>query len=759
MSGRRDELGFVRHAVLGGTRLVTLTGAGGVGKTWIARRAVVELGRPFADGVVVVELGEPDGVVSLDARVADALELQVPPGTEQDEVTALVQLLADRHLLLVLDGCDPLLPGLSRVVAELLRRCRRLHVLVTSRQPLGVTGEHVLPVSALSVPEDPSTVDLVTARAHGAVALFVQRAAAAMPGFRLTEANVGAVCEICRRLDGNPLASELAAAQSQLLGPQAILERLDDRYRLLVERDAVGSPPASLRASVDASWELCTESERRLWARMSVMPADVDLDAVEAVCTGDGIEEADVLDLVDSLLGKSVLAREADSRSVRYRLPETLRAYGVERLGPTDARRWSARHVRWVERLAHQASAEWFGPRQTYHLRGLEREYAHLSWALDRTTTDPEEAPRALDTLVALDRWWPVGGRVSQARRWLAATLRHGTGTPDQRVRALALASWLATYEADLDHARADLDHASALLEQATVTGDASSPTRSALARARGALATAMGELALADACFEEVVGRAVRSGTDAGAAEGWLLLGLARALGGRPHDAERALRRCVALCERAGEGQLRATALALEAAVARSDGRDTSALLLAREALRAKAGTGDWVTTAVVLEVIATVSEDPVRGAVLLGAADHAWRRVGVTPTSLGPFAVPRETWSAKAREALGRRELDRHLARGATLTWEKVLGHVEDDVVPRQRRSAARVPLTARELAVAELVARGMTNREIAATLVISVRTVQGHLEHILRKLGFGSRAQVAVWVAQREAETTGS
>ena len=198
---------------------------------------------------------------------------------------------------------------------------------------------------------------------------------------------------------------------------------------------------------------------------------------------------------------------------------------------------------------------------------------------------------------------------------------------------------------------------------------------------------------------------------------------------------------------------------MALEAAVARSEGRDTSALLLAREALRAKAGTGDWVTTAVVLEVIATVSEDPARGAVLLGAADQAWRRVGIAPTSLGPFSVPRETWSAGAREALGRRELDRHRARGATLTWEKVLGHVEDDVVPRQRRPAARVPLTARELAVAELVARGMTNREIAATLVISVRTVQGHLEHILRKLSFGSRAQVAAWVAQRDAETAGS
>ena len=752
MSGRRDELGFVRHALLGGTRLVTLTGPGGAGKTWIARRAAAELGRAFADGSAVVGLGVPDGVASLASQVADALGLQLPPVTTQDEVTALVQLLADRHLLLVLDRCDALLPEASRAVAELLRGCRRLHVLATSRQPLGTSGEHVLPVPPLTFPEDPSTVDLVTARAHSAVALFVERAGTAMPGFRLTDANVVAVSEICRRLDGIPLAIELAAAQSGLLGPQAILDRLDDRYRLLVERDPDAARRASLRASVDASWEVCTEQERSLWARMSVLPADVDLDAVEEVCTGDGIDEADVLDLVDSLLGKSVLAREADSQSVRYRLPETLRAYGVERLGPTDARRWSDRHVRWVERLAQRAAAEWFGSLQTHHLRRLEREHAHLDRALDLTTTDPEAAPRALETVLALERWWPVGDRVNQARRWIAAALRHGTVTPDQRARALAVSSWLATYQADLGHARA-------LLEQAAAVGDASSQTLSALARARGALATASGDLALADTCFEEVVGRAVRAGADADAAEGWLLLGLARALSGRPHDAERALRRCVALCQRAGEGQLRAAAQALEAAVARIEGRESTALLLAREALRAKVGTGDWVTTAVVLEVVATASEDPARGAVLLGAADHAWRRVGVAPASLGPFAVPRETWSTAARDALGRREFDRHVARGAGLTWERVLGQVEDDVVPRQRRPAAQMPLTARKLAVAEPVARGMTNREIAATLVISVRTVQGHLEHILRKLGFGSRAQVAAWVAQRDAETTGS
>ena len=753
MSGRRDELGFLRHAVLGGTRLVTLTGPGGIGKTWIARRAAVELGRPFTDGTVVVGLGDPAVVGSVVSRIADALQRQLgTPQPEQDAVTALVLLLADRHLLLVLDQCEPVLPEARGAVAELLRSCPRLHVLVTSRQPLGITGEHVLPVHPLAVPEDPSAGDLVTALAHGAVGLFVERASAAVPGFRLTDGNVEAVFGICRRLDGNPLAIELAAAQSGLLGPEAILERLDERLRLLVDRHAVASRRTSLRASVDASWELCSEPERQLWARLSVMPADVDLDAVEDVCAGDGIDEADVLDLVDSLLGKSVLTREADSRSVRYRLPETLRAYGVERLGPAEARRWSARHVRWVERLAQRSSSEWFSTRQTYHLRRLEREHAHLGWALDLVTADPDQAPRALETIVALEQYWPVGGRVSQARRWIAAALHHGTGTPDQRARGLAVSSWLATYQGDLDRARAPLDEASG-------TEDVSSQTASACLRARGALALASGEVALADAFFEEVVGRAVRAGTDAEAAEGWLLLGLARALGGRAHDAERALRRCVALCERAGEGQLRATALAVEAAVARSEGRDASALLLAREALRAKAGTGDWVTIALVLEVVATGSDDRARGAVLLGAADRGWRRAGVTPATLGPLAVVRETWSTAAREALGRRDFDRHVARGAAMPWEKVVGQVEDDVVPRQRQPGTRVPLTPRELAVAELVARGMTNREIAATLVISVRTVQGHLEHILRKLDFGSRAQVAAWVAHREAESTSS
>jgi DNA-binding CsgD family transcriptional regulator len=203
----------------------------------------------------------------------------------------------------------------------------------------------------------------------------------------------------------------------------------------------------------------------------------------------------------------------------------------------------------------------------------------------------------------------------------------------------------------------------------------------------------------------------------------------------------------------------LRASALALQALGALRRDQALSALGLAREGLRTKVAAGDWFGAAFLLEVLAWVAladDDPARTAILLGAAEGMWRNAGVTPASMGPLAAGRDDRLAAARDALGRREFQRYATRGAAMACKEVVRYAEDDLLPRQRQTGTSAPLTSRELAVAELVARGMSNRDIAAALVISVRTVQGHIENILRKLGFGSRAQVAAWVAQRGVDT---
>src|SRR4051812_40011209 len=223
LTGRRDELAAVRRGLLGSERLITLTGPGGIGKTWLARLALDDVGRAFPDGTYVAALGNLAEPRLLGHTVADSMELQVD--ARSIDASDLVPLVGDRKALLLLDRCEHLLPECARLVAGLLRGCPSMQILATSRQRLGVTGEHLVTLSSLALPGDPATIDPLSAVAFDAVALFVERATAALPSFRLTEDNVGAVAAICARLDGNPLAIQLAAARTGLLAPDAILAR------------------------------------------------------------------------------------------------------------------------------------------------------------------------------------------------------------------------------------------------------------------------------------------------------------------------------------------------------------------------------------------------------------------------------------------------------------------------------------------------------------------------------------------------------
>ncbi|MEU9843096.1 NB-ARC domain-containing protein, partial [Actinomadura sp. NPDC048032] len=328
--GRSRESAEVKR-LLSASRLVTLTGAGGVGKTRLAGRTATSLEREFPDGVWMVELANLDEPELLTTTVMEVLKIRDWSG--RPPLEALIENLRDKHMLVVLDNCEHLHNACAFLAENLLRSASGLRILATSQQVLGIAGEQTLPVPPLPLDQRTSHRNAATPRATEAAELFADRARAVLPEFTLTEANQEAVELICRRLDGLPLAIEMAAARLRGLSVEQVLERLDDRFRLLTRGSRAELPRhQTLQALMDWSHQLCDQQERSVWAGMSVFSGGCDLEAVEEVCSGKGVERADVVDVVAALVEKSIVSREEQAGRVRYRLLETLRQYGRERL-------------------------------------------------------------------------------------------------------------------------------------------------------------------------------------------------------------------------------------------------------------------------------------------------------------------------------------------------------------------------------------------------------------------------------------------
>src|SRR5215470_14041325 len=373
--GRRNEIAEVRR-LLASSRLVTLTGVGGVGKTRLALRAAAGLRRAFRDGVWLVRLDQLRDEALVAQAVAGALGLQ--DRTRYAPVAALADYLAGRQLLLVLDNCEHLVDAAAELADQVLRAAAGLRVLATSREALTIEGETVLAVPPLPAPQAGRPLSVAELARFPAVSLFAERAAQVVPGFAVTEANAAAVAGICRRLEGLPLAIELAAARLPVLSAEQIDARLGDRLGLLT-RGGRTRPDRqrTLRASIEWSYELCTRAERLLWARLSVFAGGFELDAAEGVCADDRLAAGDVLDLVADLAGKSILIAEHREGVARYRLPEPLREFGQERLcesGEETALR--RRHRDWHEQLARRADTDWLAPQATDLEARLFREHA-----------------------------------------------------------------------------------------------------------------------------------------------------------------------------------------------------------------------------------------------------------------------------------------------------------------------------------------------------------------------------------------------
>jgi predicted ATPase/DNA-binding CsgD family transcriptional regulator len=441
--GRDPEIAAVRERLRGG-RMVTLTGPGGCGKSRLALRVAALAEAGFADGARLVELAPLTDPALVPASVAQTLGV-----SERDAPTpavALVRALADRELLVVLDNCEHVLKAAARLMTVLLERCRRVHILATSRERLDVPGELVFPVPPLGLPADGSVAAVAESEAG---LLFATRAAAASPGFELSADNSAAVAQVCARLDGIPLAIELAAARCPALGPAELAARLDGRPGLLSGGPGRPGRHRSLDALVAWSYELLDDAERRLMARLSVLRGGFDLGTAERVAAGGPLQPEAVAGLLASLAGKSVVHLR-DGGAARYSLLETIRQFAAGRLAASGEE--TAVHLRLLDWALDQArSAEaalgstGWAPWASQLSAGQDSIRAALSWALGGT--EPE-AGRELAARLA--RWWIATGRYSEAGKFLTAAVSvPATADPGLQGRVLIGTAWSAFHLGD----------------------------------------------------------------------------------------------------------------------------------------------------------------------------------------------------------------------------------------------------------------------------------------------------------------------
>jgi predicted ATPase/DNA-binding CsgD family transcriptional regulator len=746
--GRRRELAGVR-AALAGARLVTLTGPGGIGKTRLAVRAAAQMRRGFRDGAWVVELaGLSDGAL-LAAEVARSLGLL--DQSARWGVATLAERLAGREILLVVDNCEHLRDACAVLAGALLRACPGLRILGTSRAVLGVGGEVSFPVPPMPVPAEGAMPAGEGLLEYEAVRLFAERGAAVLPGFAVDAGNGRDVAELCRRLEGLPLAIELAAVRLRSMSPGQMLARLDDRFGLLSLGDRSQPRHETLQAALGWSYDLMTGAERVLWARCSVFTGSFDLEAAEAVCAGGDIVPGAVADLVDALVAKSILACRPGGGRARYRMLDTVREYGLRRLRDAGGERLlRERHRDWYAGLA--AGQEALGALQVEWVDRLDADHENVRAALEFCQTEPGETAAGLR--MACDLWlnWEARGHLTEGRRFVDG-LAGQAGPGRLRARGMWVAGYLALVQGDAGAARRWLEDA---LTAGQDLGDARAVTYASQFLGRAVWFT--GEPERGVALTEEALRRHRAAGDWQGVALTLVQLGVMRTLTGHPRDAVGPFEECVTECVAGGERWNRSYALWGLGLATWLLGDSERAEEVQRAALGIKRDVGDQVGTALCLDALAWIAASrgqAARAAGLLGAAAAA--RNAIPATLPEPLAAHGEAAVRRARAALGEASFTEHFARGQAMPAGLAVALAMKEPAPAavdRPASAAPARLTPRECEVAALIAEGLSNREIAGRLVISVRTAESHVQHIMAKLGLTARTQIAAWAAGGEA-----
>jgi non-specific serine/threonine protein kinase len=745
--GRVRELDVLTE-MLNSARMVTVTGTAGVGKTRVALRAAAGTSGWFADGVCFAELGGLRDLDLVPHTVAACLGLPEQDGRSGTD--AVLEYLSGRQVLLVLDTCEHVIGGCVPLVGGLLLGAPEVKVLATSRQPLDVPGEHIFPLPPLPVP------GLAAAAGGGdAIELFAQRAAAAVPGFSVCDANRRDVVRLCRRLDGIPLAIELAAVQLRATPLHTLPGLLDDRLLGLAGRRRGGLPhQQTLRTAVQWSYDLCTPAERVLWRRLSVFADSFTIPDAEDVCAGGPLDRADVLAALVGLVDKSVVLRPqepTEGEKPRYRLLDTIREFGAEQLAESgEQTAVRDRHVAYFLRLAEEFARHDKDGDQLDRFRVLRAEHPNLRAALEYALGSPETAGdgRMAATLVSsLRPYWEISGLLREGRHWIDKILPRLAPSAPERGWLLLTRGVLAIFAGELGQATSDLQASTGM------TAEHGDELACALGHTYLCLALVFSgryaEAAVAGAAAEE---RLAAVGHLSGLVSLDIHLGYLHLLTGQ---AGNAIDRCAQGLRRldGGERWARSYLQVITALGLFLQGDLQASAAAARESLRLKDEAGDVTGTAYCLEtlaILAAAQQRHERTAWLLGAADTLWERTGKRLGGTAAMEQFHQQAEATARHGLGIKDYERLFRDGADRELAQTVRAATSDadkLLPIQRRA-----LTRREREIAELVFDGLTNGQIARRLVISHRTVDAHVASIYAKLGVSSRVQLVSWLAQQ-------
>ncbi|MDV6271518.1 ATP-binding protein [Rhodococcus globerulus] len=750
--GRRSEAKEVRR-LLSENRLVTLTGLGGVGKTRLALRVANDSTRAFPEGVWFVDFSELQEPALLDQTILAALGVQ--DRSTRSPRSVLIDRLANDRILLVLDNCEHLIECVSDTVAELLRYCARLTLLATSREPLGIHGEMVLRVPPMTLP---SKASFPTDSSDGdAMMLFEQRAQSTVTDFRITNENSAVVEKIVRRLEGLPLPIELAAARLTAMSVDQILRRLNDRFQLLT-RGSRNAPQRqqTLAQSIDWSFDLCTPPEQFLWAHLSVFAGSFDLESVEGIFSEES-ENENLDDLVMSLVDKSILIREQDGPYVRYRILETIRDYGRGLLSDDEWDSLQHRHCDWFRQLIFCAEKGWIGPHQIDWMARIDRDLPNVRSALECSLTDPDSIEDTLHAASALHDYWLTRGRFNEGRYWLDRALTkvpariEGT-VGDAVVEAAVTGALLAALQRDIAAATHLTDEARRHAEK-----QGNDDGRVLATYALGFVAVADGDLVRGAEYLDRAVD-AFRANDDIARlvpALYWFAF-VVDALG----ETDRAAgiyEQELAISESHGEIMWRSMTMSDYGSALWRHGDHTHGIELLEDSLRLLQKLDNQFGCAWCLEELAwtLVDRDAKLAATLMGAADTLFTATGSPMATFRSMVSYHEAGAIGARNKIGDKGFQTAFDHGRNLTLDDAIARAlrEQPLNRSPKTTADDAMLTPRELQVAELVAQGLTNRAIAEKLVISQRTVDGHVDHIRNKLGYGSRTRIAAWVLQRK------
>jgi non-specific serine/threonine protein kinase len=683
--GRQDELAGIA-ALLAESRLVTIVGPGGVGKTRVTLVAAAQAAASYPDGPWIVELSHLRDPALLPNTIASVLGL--PEQDARSALDAVLEYLRERRLLLILDTCEHLLDACAALSQAVLRYAPDVTVLATSRQPLDMPGEHTFPIGPLPVPENDWLpvvgADPADLRVAGgdAVELFALRAAGAVPGFSVTPENAANVIRLCRRLDGIPLAIELAAVQLRALPLEELLDRLNHRFTVL----AGGRPGAlprhqTLRMAIEWSHELCSDAERRLWARLSVFAGQFSLVAAQEVCAEVSLERPDVVDAVIGLVDKSVVLMEGE----RYRMLDTVREFGAERLASSgEQASCRARHIAWYLAMARYFGAHFADDDQMDRYHELREVHSNLRAALEYALEDEDEAAAAespeaepfglsagsagsagsVVTTVAQDRWraggdlacslygyWQISGLLGEGGYWLTKVLDRFPGPGPERARALVNRGFVRSFSGDISNALADCEAGTAM---ARTLGDDGTTARgyqhtqltlTFLGRHDEALKVADEARARLRSCGD-LIGELILVGQ----------LGHLHQLAGRPDESVAVCAEGLAMLGADSREQWIQTYLYFISGIAlfQMPGREADSELMLRKGLAGKQELGDIVGMAYAIDGLGWLAQktgSPGRAAWLMGAAEALWERG--TSVRFSGTAIMEEYHQQAARSA----------------------------------------------------------------------------------------------------------